>query len=97
MINPQNTDELYVASALEANGGIFYSNDAGINWRRIDSEKLKLPSHRIWSLAFDPSNTNRIFAGTHSSGVYVFEREGRTATTAPSDSLSRPRVSTKTN
>lgn len=97
LINPQNTDELYAASALEANGGIFYSNDAGLNWRRIDSEKLKLPSHRIWSLAFDPSNTNRIFAGTHSSGVYVFEREARTATTAPGDSLSRPRVSTKTN
>lgn len=75
LINPRNTNEVYVSSALQADGGIYFSEDAGQNWKRIDSKNLGLPSHRVWTLAFDPVDSNRIFAGTHSSGVYMIERK----------------------
>lgn len=96
LINPQNTDEIYVSSSLEADGGIYFSSDAGMIWRRIDSKDLKLPSHRVWSLAFDPMNTNRIFAATHSSGVYVIERQIKPIV-AVDPVETRPRVSSTGN
>ncbi|MDQ3181732.1 MAG: hypothetical protein M3Q33_14600, partial [Acidobacteriota bacterium] len=74
IINPNNSDEIYTASSLESDGGIFFSKDAGMRWTRIDTKELKLPSHRVWAMAFDPNDSNRIFAGTHSSGVYLIER-----------------------
>jgi photosystem II stability/assembly factor-like uncharacterized protein len=74
LINPDNTDEIFVASSLESDGGIFYSDDAGGKWKRVDSKDMKLPSRRVWSMAFDPHDPNRIFAGSHSSGVYRIDR-----------------------
>ncbi|MBC7898477.1 MAG: hypothetical protein H7070_00310, partial [Saprospiraceae bacterium] len=73
LVNPNNTDEVFVASALENDGGVFFSDDAGMRWRRIDSKDMKLPSRRVWAMAFDPNDPNRIFAGSHSSGVYRIE------------------------
>ncbi len=74
LINPLNTDELFVASAMETSDGIFHSTDAGSTWKRIDT-LVKLPSRRVWSLMFNPVNSNEILAATHSSGIY---RIGRT-------------------
>ena len=91
LINPTNTEEVYVSSSLEADGGIFYSTDAGANWKRLD-KNVNLPSKRIWALAFDPTNFNRIFAGTHSSGVYRIERETTTSSNS-TENQTRPRVS----
>lgn len=88
LINPRNTDEIYVSSALQSDGGIYYSIDAGWNWKRVDTKNMNLPSRRVWSMVFDPMNPNRIFAGTHSSGVYRIEREARV-----SIEETRPRVS----
>ena len=89
LINPKNTDELYVSSALQTDGGIYYSGDAGWNWKRVDTKSMNLPSRRVWALAFDPNDSNRIFAGTHSSGVYVINREARVGT---GDNSTRTRV-----
>jgi photosystem II stability/assembly factor-like uncharacterized protein len=75
LINPENTDEIYVASSLESDGGILYSENAGMKWKRVDSKDMKLPSRRVWSMAFDPHNSGLIFAGSHSSGVYRIERK----------------------
>ncbi|HUR97817.1 MAG TPA: YCF48-related protein [Pyrinomonadaceae bacterium] len=80
LIDPNNTDEIFAASALEADGGIFYSEDAGLKWRRVDSKDMKVPSRRVWTMAFDPSNPRTIFAGSHSSGVYRIERRQESAT-----------------
>jgi photosystem II stability/assembly factor-like uncharacterized protein len=90
IVNPNNSDEVYAASATEADGGIYISEDAGNKWRRLDSKEMKLPTRRIWSMAFDPANPNRIYAGTHSSGVYRIDRRPETAVV---DTESRPRVS----
>lgn len=89
LIDPRNSSEIYVSSALEADGGIYFSKDAGSNWSRIDSKEMKLPSRRVWSMAFDPSDPNRIFAGTHSAGVYRIERKAATAST---ETVTRPRI-----
>lgn len=91
LINPSNTNEVYVSSALETDGGIYYSTDAGANWRRLD-KNMNLPSKRVWSLAFDPKDSNRIFAATHSSGVYRIEREAETSSTT-TETITRPRIS----
>lgn len=74
LIDPTNPDQIFVSSSLSNNGGIFYSEDAGMNWERLDSSEMKLPSRRVWSMAFDPSDPRRIFAGTHSAGVYRIDR-----------------------
>ncbi len=93
LVNPDNTDEIIVSSAYEMTGGIYISTDAGDKWKRVDEKEWLLPSRRVWSLAFDPRDNNRIFAGTHSSGVYRIERRPTTAVTTPAPSVDdRPRV-----
>ncbi len=94
LINPNNTDEIFISSALESDGGIYYSKDAGSNWKRIDSKEMKLPSRRIWSMIFDPNNPSRIYAASHSSGIYRIDRAPVTAT---NDTVTRPRVLTTGN
>jgi photosystem II stability/assembly factor-like uncharacterized protein len=94
LINPDNTDEILVSSSLESDGGIFQSTDAGNKWRRIDSKEMKLASRRVWTMTLDPNDSNRIFAGTHSSGVLRIERPAGTASTAPGE---RPRLATTGN
>jgi photosystem II stability/assembly factor-like uncharacterized protein len=81
LINPNNPDEIFISSAIETDGGIFYSEDAGNKWKRMDSKDMKIPSRRVWSMAFDPQDPKRIFAGSHSSGVYMIERRQDTAKT----------------
>ena len=99
LINPNNSKEILVSSSLETDGGIYFSDNAGNTWKRLDSKEMNLPSRRVWAMAFDPNDTNRIFAGTHSSGVYKIERTVKTASNEsvkPNDNLNRPRVSTVT-
>jgi photosystem II stability/assembly factor-like uncharacterized protein len=79
LINPNNTNEILISSSLDTDGGIFISNDAGNRWKRVDTKEMKLPSRRVWAMAFDPQDPDRIFAATHSSGVYKIERTSRTA------------------
>ena len=79
LINPSNTDEIILSSALDTEGGIYISTDAGSKWKRVDNKDMKLASRRFWAIAFDPQDPNRIFAATHSSGVYKIERNGTTS------------------
>jgi len=83
LINPANTDEIFVSSAIETDGGVFYSEDAGQKWKRIDGKDMKIPSRRLWSMVQDPHDPNRMFAGSHSSGVYVIERHQPSAKVEP--------------
>ncbi len=50
-----------------------------MTWQRIDPRDSRLPSQRIWALAFDEGNPNKLFVGSHSAGVYVVERGGNAA------------------
>lgn len=79
LISPDNPDEIIVGNAWENGGGVFRSIDAGISWNRIDPSQPGLPSQRIWALAFDPKDQNKIYVGSHSAGIYVAERNGAAA------------------
>jgi photosystem II stability/assembly factor-like uncharacterized protein len=76
LINPRNSDEVFAGNAYENGGGVYHSTDAGMTWMRIDPLDSRLPSQRIWALAFDTNNPNRLFVGSHSAGVYVAEHAG---------------------
>lgn len=79
LINPENSNEIFVGNAWENGGGVYRSVNAGDTWLRIDPRDANLPSQRIWALAFAPHDRNRIFVGSHSAGVYVAERNGGAA------------------
>lgn len=83
LINPNNSDEILLSSSLDTDGGVFISTDAGNKWKRVDTKDMKLASRRIWTMAFDPNDSNRLFAGTHSSGVYRIERKADTNAVDP--------------
>lgn len=81
LINPRNGDEILVGNAYqngENGGGVYRSVNAGQTWTRIDGNGQRLPSFRIWSLAFDGHDQNTLFVGSHSAGVYVVPRRGVT-------------------
>lgn len=100
LINPNDSDEIFVSSALESDGGVFYSANAGKDWKRVDNKNMNVPSRRVWSMAFDPKNSNKIYAGSHSSGVYIIERTAIVKVKeakVEKDSITRPRVATSGN
>ncbi len=74
LIDPNDPRQIFISSSFEKDGGIFYSTDAGMNWKRLDSKSMHLPSYRVWSMAFAPQDPRKIFAGTHSGGVYRIDR-----------------------
>lgn len=77
LINPRNADEIFVGNAYqtgEIGGGVFRTVNAGQTWARIDPKENRLPSQRIWALAFDSRDQNTLFVGSHSAGVYVVPR-----------------------
>ncbi|MEP6920210.1 MAG: YCF48-related protein [bacterium] len=77
LINPRNTDEIFVGNAYQSGdngGGVYRTLNAGKTWARIDPKEQRLPSQRIWSLAFDSQDQNTLFVGSHSAGVYVVPR-----------------------
>jgi photosystem II stability/assembly factor-like uncharacterized protein len=81
LINPRNGDEVFAGNAYqtgEIGGGVYRSVNAGQTWARIDPKENRLPSQRIWALAFDSRNQNTLFVGSHSAGVYVVPRGSNT-------------------
>ena len=89
LINPQNSNEIIVGNAYQSagggnvtinSGGVYRSIDGGYSWLRIDPRNAGLPSQRIWALAFDANNPDKIFVGSHSAGIYVARRGARAAT-----------------
>lgn len=71
MINSLNPDELYIGDDLRA--CFFHSKDRGKNWEKVDLSQL--PSVKIWSLASDPFEQNKFYAGSFSGGVYVTNKK----------------------
>ncbi|HEY4423756.1 MAG TPA: YCF48-related protein [Pyrinomonadaceae bacterium] len=85
LINPRNGDEIFVGNAYqvsEVGGGVYRTTNAGTTWARIDPKGRRLPSQRIWALAFDSHDQNVLFVGSHSAGVYVVPRNADTVSAA---------------
>jgi peptidoglycan hydrolase-like protein with peptidoglycan-binding domain len=77
LVNPRNGEEIFAGNAYqitEIGGGVYRSTNAGQTWARIDPKERRLPSQRIWALAFDAHDQNVLFVGSHSAGVYVVPR-----------------------
>jgi len=77
LINPRNGDEIFTGNAYqttEVGGGVYRTMNGGVTWARIDPKDRRLPSQRIWALAFDAQDQNILFVGSHSAGVYVVPR-----------------------
>lgn len=77
LINPRDGEEVFVGNAYqtgEIGGGVYRTINAGQTWARIDPKENRLPSQRIWALAFDSRDQNTLFVGSHSAGVYVVPR-----------------------
>jgi len=73
VVSAANPDELYVSD--ESRGVLYHSKDRGTNWEKVDISKA--PSLKLWSLASDPFDANRIYAGSFSCGVYVMSRKSK--------------------
>jgi photosystem II stability/assembly factor-like uncharacterized protein len=85
LVNPRNGDEIFVGNAYqngETGGGVYRTINAGMTWARIDPKEHRLPSQRIWALAFDSQDQNTLFVGSHSAGVYVVPRSSDGLSTA---------------
>ncbi len=85
LVNPRNGDEVFAGNAYqtsEIGGGVYRSTNAGLTWARIDPKERRLPSQRIWALAFDAHDQNVLFVGSHSAGVYVVPRGNDTLSAA---------------
>jgi photosystem II stability/assembly factor-like uncharacterized protein len=77
LINPRDGAEIFVGNAYqtgEIGGGVYRTINGGTTWARIDPKEHRLPSQRIWALAFDSRDQNTLFVGSHSAGVYVVPR-----------------------
>jgi photosystem II stability/assembly factor-like uncharacterized protein len=70
-VSAANPDELYVSD--ESRGVLYHSKDRGTNWEKVDISKA--PSLKLWSLASDPFDSDKIYAGSFSCGVYVMSRK----------------------
>ena len=55
--------------------GIWRSDDAGENWRRLDAPR---PELGVWSLARDPAEPDTIFAGYEPCAIHRSTDDGRT-------------------
>jgi photosystem II stability/assembly factor-like uncharacterized protein len=77
LVNPRNSNEIFAGNAYqttEIGGGVYRTTNGGMTWARIDPKQRRLPSQRIWALAFDAQDQNVLFVGSHSAGVYVVPR-----------------------
>jgi photosystem II stability/assembly factor-like uncharacterized protein len=77
LVNPRNGDEIFAGNAFQtgdSGGGVYRTTNGGTTWARIDPKSRRLPSQRIWALAFDSQDQNVLFVGSHSAGVYVVPR-----------------------
>ena len=85
LVNPRNGNEIFAGNAYqisEIGGGVYRSTNAGDSWARIDPKSSRLPSQRIWALAFDAHDQNILYVGSHSAGVYVVPRRNDTLSSA---------------
>jgi hypothetical protein len=67
LIQPDNPNIMYAAAV---GGGVWKTTDGGANWAAMTD--LAIPNIAVTSLAFDPTNYNRIYAGT-GEGFFNFD------------------------
>lgn len=78
VINPKNSDVMYVPSKIKGTGvgKIMRTEDGGKHWDEIYTQSTEEGS--IFSIAIDHQNPNVLYAGDSSGGVFKSEDEGNT-------------------
>jgi photosystem II stability/assembly factor-like uncharacterized protein len=79
IIDPSDGNTIYLSGHTAAWTPVLYkSGDAGASWTEISVPKLPASSStsQIQALAVDPKSSNRVYAGTAWSGVYVSTNGG---------------------
>lgn len=71
VVSAANSSELYLYDELRA--AVFHSKDRGKNWEKMDISQL--PSLKMLAMIGDPFDSNRLYAGSVSGGVYVMSRK----------------------
>jgi len=71
VVSTANPDELYLYDEIRL--AIFHSKDRGKNWDKMDISQL--PSLKMYAMTGDPFDSNRLYAGSFSGGVYVMSRK----------------------
>lgn len=71
VVSAANPDELYLYDEIRT--AIFHSKDRGKNWDKMDISQL--PSLKMYAMTGDPFDSNRLYAGSYSGGVYVMSRK----------------------
>jgi len=61
-----------IMAADSSFGGVFFSSDGGLKWKRLVSPGYESP---VWDLALDPINPTCVFVGTSTEGVYRLRLE----------------------
>lgn len=67
-INPNDSNELYVATVIGGRGKIMKTTDGGTEWKEVFSERTE--GARVLSLAIDKNNPKIIYAGDTLGGIY---------------------------
>ena len=79
MILPGGTQDTRTIFAAIYGQGLFRSTDAGASWAASDAGISEMDKVHVWTLAFDPANSNTVYAGiadgsadggTQDGGVY---------------------------
>src|SRR5262249_31566214 len=69
-ISKASPNNLYLSDDLR--GALYHSKDRGQNWQRLDISQL--PSVKLRTLESDPFDSDKIYVGSFSGGVYVMSR-----------------------
>ncbi len=71
VVSGANPDELYLFDEIRM--AVFHSKDRGKNWDKMDISQL--PNLQMLMIIGDPFDSNRLYAGSYSGGVYVMSRK----------------------
>lgn len=71
VVSAANPDELYLYDEIRI--AVFHSKDRGKNWDKMDISQL--PSLKMFAMIGDPFDSNRLYAGSFSGGVYVMSKK----------------------
>ncbi len=72
----------YFDGADYVNGGVWRTGDGGSNWQNVGAA---IPN-TVVAVAFDPANSNRIYAATLGAGIYRGDYSGGSVTWTPINS-----------
>jgi photosystem II stability/assembly factor-like uncharacterized protein len=77
VVDRESPSTLYYGSADPAKGGVYKSTDGGATWTNVGGG---IPTKSIYSLAIDPKNPAKLWAGTQGNGVWLSTDRGATWT-----------------